>query len=226
MSYIGIDMTKISENDKLNLALESWKKAIDVQQHFNEICMKIRNFYISLTTALLALAGVLMKSVDNKFVEIGIFDIHILILFLLILILSTILFYFIDRHWYHRLLVGAVKHALMIEKALGETAPSIKLTTSIGDESPMKVGRFSAWRVIGFVLSGDKRVWCEGAIHSDAKLSIFYKSIIYAFLIIIVLFSFLGGVKKVDQITAINIESTGVTPNQIEDVSSGSAGTK
>jgi hypothetical protein len=41
----------------LEYIIEAWKKSIDVQQHFNEICMKIRNFYISLVSALIALIG-------------------------------------------------------------------------------------------------------------------------------------------------------------------------
>jgi hypothetical protein len=42
-------------------------------------------------------------------------------------IFGAYLFYFIDRYWYHRLLVGSVKHAIEIEKKYKNEMPELSL---------------------------------------------------------------------------------------------------
>src|SRR4051794_6049092 len=112
----------------LDHTIEAWKKSIEVQQHFNEICMKIRNFYISFVSALLALIGVVLSRMTDPYFQIWHFQVNVGIPVLAAIVFATILFYFIDRHWYHRLLVGAVKNALDIENALTSEVPGIGLT--------------------------------------------------------------------------------------------------
>ncbi|TGR62067.1 hypothetical protein EN866_41865, partial [Mesorhizobium sp. M2D.F.Ca.ET.223.01.1.1] len=36
--------TVLSRKDELNLAVDAWKKTVDVQQHFNDLEMRVRNF--------------------------------------------------------------------------------------------------------------------------------------------------------------------------------------
>ena len=36
----------LSKRDRIKLAVDVWKQSIDVQRHFNDICLKIRNFFI------------------------------------------------------------------------------------------------------------------------------------------------------------------------------------
>ena len=45
-------------------------------------------------------------------------------------------FWFMDRHWYHRLLLGAVRQGMKIEEKLETVLPEITLTESIKKESP------------------------------------------------------------------------------------------
>lgn len=59
-----------------------------------------------------------------------------------------------DRHWYHRLLVGAVRHGETIEKALQGALPEISLTRAITLASPTKIGKWE--------------------IHSRTKMDFFY----------------------------------------------------
>ena len=42
-------------------------------------------------------------------------------------LVGTSLFYFMDKHWYHRLLIGAVKHGIAIEKKYATQLPELQL---------------------------------------------------------------------------------------------------
>jgi hypothetical protein len=50
--------------------------------------------------------------------------------------LAWLSFWYMDRGWYHRLLLGAVRQGLKIENELGPFLPEITLTDSIKRESP------------------------------------------------------------------------------------------
>lgn len=67
-------------------------------------------------------------------------------------------FYFVDQVWYHRLLVGAVKHGQHIEAKIRQFLPGEGLTSTISQASPYAF----------------KMVKKERMIHSRAKLRIFY----------------------------------------------------
>lgn len=51
----------MTDVEKLQIKLEIWKKIIDVQMHFNELEMKIRNFAILLLSALIGAAALALK---------------------------------------------------------------------------------------------------------------------------------------------------------------------
>ncbi len=192
--------------DKLKYTIEAWKQSVDVQQHFNEICMKIRNYYITVVTALLALIGVILSRVTDPYFAIGPIEVHTALPVLAAIVLASYLFYFIDRHWYHRLLLGAVRNALEIENEIGEQVTGIRLTGKIGDASPVDVsfrapGSTLLW-LLGLVFGADKRVWTERKIHSDAKIAIFYKSIAYMFLALLIALCFFGGIVPAGDVAA------------------------
>ena len=182
----------------LGLVVEVWKKTVDVQQHFNEICMKIRNFYISLISALLALIGVISTRLSDPYFQIWHYQVSAALPVLAAIVLGTLLFYFIDRHWYHRLLVGAVQNARLIESDLTNQIPGISLTEAIGKNSPLDVsGRDPGsqfWYWLGRVFGSDPRVKADKMIHSDAKIAIFYKSVAWVFLIVFLVTAFSGGI--------------------------------
>lgn len=213
-------------NDEL--MLEVWKQSIDVQKHFNEICMRIRNFYISFVTGLFALIGVLITGIDKPFFRIGNYDVHITVPVFVAIVIATYLFYFIDLHWYHRLLKGAVLNAVEIEKKYKHEVPGIELTMKIGEESPIDVssrwsiGSWLFW-ILGILVGDDEegRVRIKKEIHSDVKIALFYKSIMFMFIIVFIAATALGGVRIIPDET----DDTAILELYEDDTSSGQAST-
>lgn len=114
--------------------LQVWTKIIDVQQHFNDIALRIRN--IALTVFTFIIGGIGFTTKDN--LSITILDNAVpystLLAALGVIIIGA--FFYMDRYWYHNLLVGAVNQGRMIENKWGNIFPEINLTNSIGKESP------------------------------------------------------------------------------------------
>jgi hypothetical protein len=117
--------------------------------HFNQIELQIRNYAVTLLVAVIGASAYALK----EHLEARLFE-HIFSMALVILpagILGWSAFYFMDRHWYHRLLMGSVFHTIKIEKAVG---PELQLGVAIGKESPIPV-------------LGKK-------VHSTQKIDLFY----------------------------------------------------
>ncbi len=161
-------MSEQKEFDDLQFILEAWKKTIDVQQHFNDLELRIRNFAV---TALVAIFGVAGVAIQNK-IAVKFFNINTSLASWLFLagLIGWLAFYYMDRFWYHRLLVGAVKHGEAIEDSVLNlqgldpiTAKSIELTKAISKASPHKFFRMS--------------------IHSSTKINIFYLTVSVLFVI-------------------------------------------
>ncbi|KAB1108349.1 HAD hydrolase-like protein [Neorhizobium galegae] len=114
-------------------ALEVWKKTVDVQQHFNDLEMRIRNFAITVVGALIAAVGYTYQQglqaniLGHQFAAgLG---------FIVAALFAWFAFFLIDYYWYHVFLRGAVKHAGKIEKAFKDRIPSIDLGSTISSES-------------------------------------------------------------------------------------------
>jgi len=90
----------------IRLAVEGWKKTVDVQQHFNDLELRIRNFAITFITAVLGFVGLALKDGNKSILPAGLFWIGTL---------GWFGFYFMDRHWYHRFLEAAVDHGRAVE---------------------------------------------------------------------------------------------------------------
>ena len=141
-----------SGKEKIENVIKIWEKTIDVQQHFNDIEMKTRNAAVTVMAALLGASGFALK--EHLVVSIWPIDLPVATLLLMTALLSWCAFYVMDRHWYHRLLIGAVKHGEKIENSMKGIITEIDLTKSISAASPAKV-----------------RGW---EIHSSTKLDLFY----------------------------------------------------
>lgn len=142
----------LDETGRLSLAVEAWKQTVEVQQHFNDLELRIRNFAV---TALGALAGAVAFSMQQN-LSASVFGIEVAATKILLTAGLVIwgAFYVMDRHWYHRLLKGAVAHGEMIEKRNRHLLPELDLTASISAVSPTKLfGR---------------------EIHSSGKMDLFY----------------------------------------------------
>lgn len=116
-------------------ALETWKVTIDVQKHFNELSMKVRGLAVTVLAAFLAAAGYALN--DKPTVSFAGSPLSLPGLILLAALLCWTAFYLMDRLWYHRLLAATVAHGRTIEQSILPTVPTVGLTSSIDDASPI-----------------------------------------------------------------------------------------
>lgn len=110
--------------------VEAWKKTVDVQMHFNDLGLRIRNFAITVLGALLGGAALTLK--DQVRVTILNHSMPAAALLTIVAIVTWVAFYVMDRFWYHELLLGAVAHGAALEDRLSPTLPGIGLTKTIG----------------------------------------------------------------------------------------------
>lgn len=144
--------------------IEIWKKIIDVQQHFNDLELRIRNFALVVTGAFLGLGGYAIK--DGGIINAFGFEVSIAGLVVISAIIPLFAFYFMDRLWYHRLLDGSVQAGIEAETALKDMGYKVNLGSKISEKSP-----FTLW------LFGTN-------IHSKTKMDIFYLMLLAALLVV------------------------------------------
>ena len=176
-------------DERAKEVIDVWKTIVEVQQHFNDIGMRIRSMFVTILLALFASIGFLW---DKKFsLEIGPLAVKIAVFVPLFGVFGAILFYFIDRYWYHRLLVASVNHAIEIEKKYKAELPELSLSEAIGKESPYKPTGI-AWVAAKILVRHDK-FKKSGNLHSDGKIELFYKSIIFALIVTSIILFIFGG---------------------------------
>jgi FMN phosphatase YigB (HAD superfamily) len=150
--------------------LELWKKTIDVQQHFNDLELRIRNYAMTLLVAVLGAAAFAIK--EHLVVKVGNVVIPLAVMLLGAGLVGWLSFYVMDRFGYHRLLYGAVKHGSFIETRFSRVLPEISLTTAIGRESPLR--------------------WRKWKLHSTGKMDLFYLGITAMLMLLMVFLAFAG----------------------------------
>ena len=116
---------------KYTIAL--WEKTIDVQIHFNNLCLRVRSLAISLLGVMVGASAVSYKY--GGALQLCNITLPTASILIFIEIVVWIAFYLMDRFWYHELLRGAVQHGLKIEDRIKETEPSISLTNAIKTQS-------------------------------------------------------------------------------------------
>jgi hypothetical protein len=144
--------------------VEIWKKIVDVQQHFNDLELRVRNFALVVTGAFLGLGGYAIK--DGGAITLFGHVLSIAGLVVLSAILPLLAFYFMDRFWYHRLLDGSVKAGIEAEAALKALGYQVDLGTQISRASP-----FTLWPT-------------KHVVHSKSKMDMFYGMLLLALLIV------------------------------------------
>ncbi|WP_395398199.1 hypothetical protein WBP07_27810 [Novosphingobium sp. BL-8A] len=117
--------------------IEIWKKIVDVQQHFNDLELRIRNFALIVTGAFLGLGGYAIK--DAGVVKLFGLEVSIAGLVVVSAIFPLAAFYFMDRLWYHRLLNGSVYAGIEAETALKDLGYKVDLGSKIKEHSPFKL---------------------------------------------------------------------------------------
>lgn len=159
------------------IALDAWKKVVQTQEHFNEICMKVRTLYATVLAAILSFYGVFLKDSSKHSLDVAVFKFDPIIAVCFAIFIASTLFYFVDKQWYHRLLLGAVEQGAAIEDRWGTILPEIKLGSKISQKSPVDLSSspLMVWFLKLFVQ--DKRLKETNRLHSDAKVEVFYKPI-------------------------------------------------
>jgi len=152
--------------DEKGAHIEVWKKIVDVQQHFNDLELRIRNFALIVTGAFLGLGGYAIK--DGGFTNLWGNQISSAALIIGASLLPLCAFYLMDRLWYHRLLDGAVKAGIDAEGELTKLGINVGLGTHIKNASPFKL-------------------WIFGnEVHSRHKMDSFYGLLAIAIIILAV----------------------------------------
>jgi len=154
------------ELERLKLQVEAWKTTIETQQHFNDLEMRIRGLAITVVTAVLAAAGVVLKDGDQ--IHILGRNVSLATVLIVVGIIAWLMFYMVDQMWYHRLLYGAVKQGEVQENQLEAVLPGIGLTKAISAASPYPITRPTRKRNR---IAGKRK---QILFHSRHKLQFFY----------------------------------------------------
>jgi hypothetical protein len=125
------------ELERLKLTVDIWKKTVEVQQHFNDLELRIRNFALTLLVGILG--GTAFAIQQGFYVPAGPYRVSLATLLLLVGFVSWLGFYVLDRHWYHRLLVGSVEHGQRVEAAFANTLPELGLAHAISQASHIEL---------------------------------------------------------------------------------------
>lgn len=154
---------ELSLNEQVGYYVDLWKKAVDVQQHFNDIEWRIRGLALTVATFAFGAAGVGAK--DNT--KIGPLSLGTLIILLGLLLWYA--FYFVDRVWYHPLLKAAVAQGEKWEQEFQKYLPLAGALGAPGMTSAISAG--SAAAEVGWLT---KRLSRKKTMHSAEKLVWFY----------------------------------------------------
>lgn len=120
-------------DDVLAHEIDVWKKTVDVQMHFNDIELKIRNFAITILAAVLGASAVAVR--EDAQIGLGDWITSLASWILAGGLIAWIAFWFVDHVWYHQLLLGSVIHAEKIERRLSRRVPALSLSSSIRESS-------------------------------------------------------------------------------------------
>ncbi|MCG8314504.1 MAG: hypothetical protein MI976_14950 [Pseudomonadales bacterium] len=142
----------MTEHDKkLDLTFKAWEKTVDVQMHFNDLCLKVRSFAVSILGVLLGGAAISYRYGGE--VNLGDFSFPVAAIFIVISIIIWLAFYSMDRYWYHELLRGAVKHGRQLEQFLENDVSHISLAASIREASHASLNKNAASKLNWFYLT-------------------------------------------------------------------------
>ncbi len=130
-----------TDDEHISFALETWKMTIEVQQHFNDLELRIRNFAITVLVAIFGAVGLTLSK--PEFLSAFGLKTSSTVMLLIAGLIAWLAFYVMDRWWYHLMLRGAVQHAATIEAKLKNKVPGIELTTSINKAN--KIYIFDKW---------------------------------------------------------------------------------
>lgn len=173
--------------EQLKLKVDVWKTVIDVQKHFNDLEMKVRNFGILILSAFIGAIGVSFNSGSTFVVAGSNYSVAAILAFGASVV--WFLFYFVDVYWYHPLLLGAVKKGLALETEIASDLPNINLTDTIGKSSPKNI-----------------LFWKD--MHSTGKANLFYFGVLAVLLGICLTLAIFKTPQKDNSLNNLNISAT------------------
>lgn len=178
----GLIKKGLTEESRAKLLVEYWKQNTAVQQHFNDISMKVRNFAIVIYSGFLtAVALSLHKGV---FVNIFGLDVSAAFMFAIAGAITTQLIHFMDTHWYHKMLKGAVGTSLVIE---GEIKKALKVP-QLSEEISRASQEVYLLKFLGitFPISPKPKLKIFSEVKADStyRHMVFYRWLIFVILII------------------------------------------
>ena len=132
-----VEFPELPNRNQIDNVIDIWKGVIDVQKHFNDIELKIRNYALTAFTFIIAGIGFLEK--EHVVYKLNSVIIPASSIFAFIGLGIIWAFYFMDKFWYHRLLDGAVNHSMQIEKKWGKILPELNSSSAIKKTSPFKL---------------------------------------------------------------------------------------
>ena len=189
-----IDLSSEAERAKLQATMAAWDRIVQVQMHFNDISLRIRNFLVTVILATFGAAGFSLHY-NIRLATLGDFSLSPLPFLFMAGWLAIYLLYFMDRDWYHRLLKGSVEAAIPIAQKYGDLIPGLSLGEKISassklmlsDRPLLKVAK--AMRLISTVDGAGS----EESLASNGKLEFFYRCALLL-MIASAIASFVGGV--------------------------------
>jgi FMN phosphatase YigB (HAD superfamily) len=154
--------------------IEIWKETVGVQMHFNDIGWRIRALGLTVMTFTLAAIGFVYVNTGATSLFGLTVSPAVVVPFLGAVLWAA--FWFADRGWFHKLLIGSVLEGADQERLLTANGVPVNLGGYIGAQSPIK---FNKWRSHKDKLAKVPRVqrvfWGEPMQwHSSLKLNIFY----------------------------------------------------
>lgn len=132
-----IEFPELPNRNQIDNVIDVWKSVIDVQKHFNDIELKIRNYALTAFTFIIAGVGFLEK--EHVVYKWNSTIIPAATIFAIIGLGVIWSFYFMDKFWYHRLLEGAVNHSMQIERKWSKILPELNSSNAIKKTSPFKL---------------------------------------------------------------------------------------
>ncbi len=139
------------ENNETELTFKAWEKTVDVQMHFNDLCLKVRSFAVSILGVLLGGSAISYRYGGD--VSVWSITFPVAAVFISISIIIWLAFYSMDRYWYHELLRGAVNHGRLLEQSLKGSVSEISLAASIRKVSHASLNKNAASKLNWFYLT-------------------------------------------------------------------------
>lgn len=137
----GPQKKKLTTNEERRLLLDAWKAIVEVQMHFNDMLMKVRNLGVTL---LLAVFGAAAFSLQYElYLHLPFGRYHLATLIIAFGLIAWLSIWFMDRY-YNKLLAGAVSKSTEIEDLYDEDW--LGMTHSITHESRTLLGRTNAMK--------------------------------------------------------------------------------